>query len=72
MRIGVIVFTAILVSGCGENWSCVSSKGNMYSISDSGKLGSADKGCTCEEMRRFEQRSFGTVDERALKSDFGC
>ena len=72
MRIAVIIAVALFNTGCGENWSCVSSKGNMYSISDSGKLGSAGKGCTCEEIRRFEQRSFGTVDERALKSDFGC
>jgi len=72
MRIIFIIFLILLNTSCGENWSCVSSKGKMYSISDSGKLGSADKGCTCEEIRRFEQRSFGTVDERALKSDLGC
>ena len=44
----------------------------MYSVSSSGALGSADKGCTCEEIREFELRNFGSVDEDALKSDFGC
>jgi hypothetical protein len=72
MRICVIVFTAILVSGCGENWSCVSSRDTMYSISDSGKLGSAEKGCTCEQISSFEKKKFGRVDEQALRADFGC
>jgi len=44
----------------------------MYSVSDSGELGSADKGCSCDEIRAFELREFGEVDEEALKNEFGC
>ena len=44
----------------------------MYSMSASGELGSADKGCSCAEIRAFELRTFGAVDEAALESDFGC
>ncbi len=62
----------VLMSCSGEEWSCVEQGKNMYSVSSSGALGSADKGCTCEEIREFELRNFGSVDEGALKSDFGC
>jgi len=44
----------------------------MYSISDTGNIGSAEKGCSCEQIRDFELREFGEVDEDAFKSDFGC
>jgi len=44
----------------------------MYSISDSGKLGGAGKGCSCQQIRSFELRAFGSVDEAALRNDFGC
>ena len=55
-----------------ETWLCKVDGKTMYSLSASGKLGSADKGCSCSEIRSFEQRTFGAVDEAALKSDFGC
>tara|TARA_R110000744_G_C19216717_1_gene546644 strand:- start:34 stop:168 length:135 start_codon:yes stop_codon:yes gene_type:complete len=44
----------------------------MFSMSSSGEIGSAGKGCSCSEIRAFELRTFGEVDEAALKSDFGC
>lgn len=36
------------------------------------EIGGAGKGCSCSEIRAFELRTFGEVDEAALKSDFGC
>ena len=73
-RLYIVAAIALLVVGCGSggDWQCVERGKTMLSMSDSGKLGSADKGCTCAEIREFEQRVFGEVDEAALKSDFGC
>jgi hypothetical protein len=59
-------------STAGEEWTCKVVGKSMLSVSSSGKLGSADKGCSCEEMRSFELKTFGEVDEEALKRDFGC
>lgn len=67
-----IVASITLVSACGETWYCITDGDIMYSRSASGEIGSADKGCSCEEMRNFEYRQFGEVDEQALKNDFGC
>ena len=61
-----------LVACSQEEWSCVEDGKSLYSISTLGNLGSADKGCSCDEIREFEFRVFGSVDEDALKSDFGC
>ena len=44
----------------------------MYSQSASGEIGGAQKGCTCEQIRNHELYHFKSVDEEALKSDFGC
>ena len=44
----------------------------MYSLSDSGELGAAEKGCTCAEIANFEYRIFGEVDYQALNDDHGC
>lgn len=44
----------------------------MFSVSCSGKIGSADKGCSCEEIKAFEIKEFGSVDEDDLKLYFGC
>ena len=69
----VIVATVLCLPSCSdEQWSCQTSGKAMYSVSSSGALGSADKGCSCSEIRAFELRTFGEVDEAALKSDFGC
>ena len=76
MKIIHLFFIALLFTGCGvgcdEEWICKIDGKNMYSISSSGKIGSADKGCSCDEIREFELQTFGTVDEDALKRDFGC
>ena len=44
----------------------------MYSQSASGEIGGAQKGCSCEQIRNNEYKYFRSVDEQALKSDFGC
>ena len=73
MRLVFVVLTALVLASCsGDDWLCAEDGKMLFSISLSGKLGSADKGCSCEEMREFELRNFGSVDEEALKSDFGC
>ncbi len=70
------VFVVALIFGLAscsnEEWTCQTRGKTMYSMSSSGELGSADKGCSCAEIRAFELRIFGVVDEDALKSDFGC
>ncbi len=75
MKVGAYLFLLMLLTfliGCGEEWVCRTEGKTMFSVSESGKLGSANKGCSCEEMREFEFREFGSVDEEALKEDFGC
>ncbi|EPJ8340582.1 hypothetical protein M0H57_003268 [Proteus mirabilis] len=71
----ILVFSLIslvLLSGCEEKWSCQTKGKTMFSMSESGKIGSADKGCSCDQIRSFELKEFGRVDEQALKDDFGC
>jgi len=70
----LITISTTFLSSCfnNEEWTCVTSGKAMYSMSKSGKIGSADKGCSCSEIKSFEHRVFGRVDKQALKSDFGC
>jgi hypothetical protein len=70
ISLGLALIT--IISGCGEEWVCQTKGKTMFSMSSSGKIGSADKGCTCNEIRNFELQQFGRVDEEALKNDFGC
>ena len=72
MKLLTIFLMMTLLQGCGETWHCVERGKTLLSISESGQLGSADKGCTCDQLREFEYRVFGEIDEEALKSDFGC
>lgn len=73
MKIILIMAVSLGMASCSnEEWTCQTRGKTMYSMNSSGELGSADKGCTCEEIRSFELRTFGEVDEVALKSDFGC
>ena len=67
-----LIFTLLLASCSNEVWTCRTEGKTMFSMSSSGKLGSAGKGCSCEQIRSFELREFGSVDEQALKNDFGC
>jgi hypothetical protein len=69
-----IFLSLLFLMSCGnqETWSCKDDGKRMYSVSSSGKLGGADKGCSCSKIRSFELRTSGAVDEEALKSDFGC
>ena len=72
MRIG-LAFLLLVIAGCSdEKWFCKTQGQTMYSMSESGEVGSAGKGCSCDEIRAFEQKVFGEVDEEALKTDFGC
>jgi hypothetical protein len=71
-NIALVLFAGILAACSGEEWHCKIDGKSLYSVSSSGKLGGAGKGCTCDQIRSFERRTFGSVDEGALNSDFGC
>jgi len=64
----------LLVSCSDEKWSCkVSENGNnMYSVNTKGELGGAQKGCSCSQIRAFEYKHWGYVDEEGMKEKFGC
>jgi hypothetical protein len=69
----ILITTVVFLSSCfDDDWRCVTSGKTMYSINSSGKLGGAQKGCSCQQIRSFEMGTFGSVDSAALKSDFGC
>ena len=73
MKILLVLVSASMLASCGdETWSCQTRGQAMYSMSSSGEVGSANMGCSCAEIRAFELRTFGEVDEVALKSNFGC
>ena len=55
-----------------DGWLCMERGEIMYSLSDSGEFGAAEKGCTCAEIANFEYRVFGEVDYQALSDDHGC
>ena len=72
-RIAIAIWALLAFNACSqEEWRCVEDGKSLYSMSISGGIGSADKGCSCAQIREFELRVFGSVDEGALKSDFGC
>ena len=74
MKLILLIASSLLITSCFSDakWTCVTSGKSMYSISASGKIGSADKGCSCIQIESFERRVFGRIDKEALKSDFGC
>ena len=71
-----LIFLLLIIGlvGCSgkDEWTCKIQGDSMFSVSKSGKLGSADKGCSCAQIRSYEKKTFGEVDEDALSSDFGC
>ena len=72
-RLTAVVLTVLVLAGCsGSDWYCVEDGEILYSRSNKGEWGDAGKGCSCNEMRSFEKKVFGSVDEAALKKDFGC
>lgn len=72
-RYGIFSFLLMLASCADqEQWFCKVDGKTMYSISESGKLGSAEKGCSCSQIRSFERSTFGSVDEDAIRNDFNC
>jgi len=68
----LLLILPLLVSCSQEEWNCRTNGDTMYSQSANGEIGGAQKGCSCEQIRSHEYRYFGSVDEQALKSDFGC
>lgn len=66
-----IAFAAtVVLSGCeNENWVCVERNKTLFSMKNGGIIGSADKGCSCEEIVEFNIRNFGT---RGDSGDFDC
>jgi hypothetical protein len=71
-RILVLLASLFLVGCSDDSWYCVEDGERMYSRSTTGEWGGAKRGCSCSEIRSFEKRIFGEVDEAALKRDFGC
>jgi len=68
----ILLFLPLLFSCSQEEWHCRTNGDMMYSQSASGAIRGAQKGCSCEQIRSHEYSHFGSVDEQALKSDFGC
>ena len=66
----IAVAAALILSGCeNENWVCVEQYKTLFSMKNGGVIGSADKGCSCEDIVEFNIRNFGN---RGDSSDFGC
>lgn len=75
IRTGLILSLSFFLIACvgdDEKWTCQTLGETMFSRSSSGEVGAASKGCSCQEIKNFELKTFGEVDETALKSDFGC
>ena len=72
-RCGILSFL-LMLAACAdqEKWFCKVEGKTMYSISESGKLGGAEEGCSCSQIRSFEKSTFGSVDEEAISNDFNC
>jgi len=68
----LLIVMLTLISCSQEEWYCRTIGDKMYSQSASGEIGGAHKGCSCEQIRNHEYLLFRSVDEQALKSDFGC
>lgn len=59
--------------GCsGDNWRCVTRGTAMFSLNDKDEIGSANKGCSCSEIRAWDKKILGEVDERRMRENFGC
>lgn len=70
----LVPLVVVAVIGCdsSDGWRCVTRGQTMFSLSEDGRLGSAREGCSCAEIRAFERKTFGEVDEEALANNFGC
>lgn len=73
----IIIYLLIVtfLSSCWSNkviWTCTEDWTVMYSKDQNWNLWSADKWCSCEQIKDFEMRTFWEVDYDALKSDFWC
>jgi hypothetical protein len=74
MKTLFLIALSMSLFGCADNsgWLCKVEEKTMYSVNKDGLMGSAEKGCSCDDMREFEQQFFGSVDEQALQKDHGC
>ena len=71
----VVAITGTFLLGIcwGGEWTCRIQGDAMYSVNlEARELGGAQRGCSCGQIRSFEQQQFGEVDEEALRRDFGC
>ena len=80
----LICFSSLLLNSCkDEKWTCkidtdqknlsdINHVGKMYSLSESGKRGGAEKGCSCLQIRTFELKNYSGITEKLLKEEFGC
>ena len=46
--------------------------GKMYSLSESGKRGSPEKGCSCLQIKTFDLKNYNELTEKLLKKEYGC
>ena len=70
----LILFVSSNLIACSETetWYCKKNGKTLYSVTASGEIGSADLGCSCDEIKYFEASTFGEVDEETLAKKFGC
>lgn len=55
-----------------SSWQCIEDWTVMYSKNLYWNIWSADKWCTCTQIREYEMKLFWEVDEESMKNDFGC
>ncbi|MCG7650988.1 hypothetical protein [Alteromonas sp. MmMcT2-5] len=73
IRFHLLIFSTVcLLCGCGDEWSCESNGKSLYSKNSSGEIGSADKGCSCDDISEWQLKQYGEIDRAALSRDFGC
>ena len=70
----LILFASPNLIACSETetWYCKKDGNTLYSVTASGNIGSAEKGCSCDEIKYFEASTFGEIDEETLAEEFGC
>ena len=62
-----------LMGSCSnEKWSCYIDGTDMWSLSNSGMIGPANYGCTCQQIRNHALQNWGYVDEVVMRKEFNC
>ena len=70
-----IIFFGVIIlfyRSCSEEWQCIIDGDIMYSKSNKGNLGGAEKGCSCNQIYQFEYKIWGEVNTYNLNKKFGC